>query len=49
MITEPGRQVDNNITVVDDERLVNAILARYLSQVGYSCRLAQGPCSAQVR
>ena len=49
MITEPGRQVDNNIMVVDDERLVNAILARYLSQVGYSCRLAQRLCSAQVR
>jgi len=46
MITEPGRQVDNNIMVVDDERLVNAILARYLSQVGYSCVTAQSGAEA---
>jgi len=49
MITEPVCQADNDIMVVDDERLVNAILARYLSQVGYSCVTAQRPCSAQVR
>ncbi|MGB9301688.1 MAG: HD domain-containing phosphohydrolase [Anaerolineae bacterium] len=46
MITEPAGQVDNNIMVVDDERLVNAILARYLSQVGYSCVTAQSGAEA---
>jgi putative nucleotidyltransferase with HDIG domain len=32
--------------VVDDERLVNAILARYLTQVGYSCVTAQSGAEA---
>jgi putative two-component system response regulator len=32
---------DQSILVVDDERLVNAILERYLSQMGYSCITAQ--------
>jgi putative two-component system response regulator len=46
MISQGARQVDNRIMVVDDERVVNAILARYLSQVGYSCVTAQSGAEA---
>jgi putative two-component system response regulator len=45
-MSESVFQADNNIMVVDDERLVNAILARYLSQVGYSCVTAQSGAEA---
>ncbi len=44
MDSELGQQRDRSILVVDDERLVGAILERYLSQMGYSCLTAQdGP------
>jgi putative two-component system response regulator len=56
MESESEPLADQTILVVDDERLVNAIMARYLSQVGYTCvaahsgkealeMLQQHPCS----
>jgi putative two-component system response regulator len=41
MESELGPLADQTILVVDDERLVNAIMTRYLSQVGYTCVAAQ--------
>ncbi len=38
---DPEEISQQSILVVDDERLVNAILARYLSQMGYSCITAR--------
>jgi len=55
MVTDNEDRADTHILVVDDERLVNAILERYLTQMGYSCvtaesgpealeKLSQHPC-----
>lgn len=44
MVTDAKDQANTQILVVDDERLVNAILERYLTQMGYSCVTAEsGP------
>ncbi len=43
-MADPEALTQESILVVDDERLVNSILARYLSQMGYACITAQsGP------
>jgi putative two-component system response regulator len=39
-------QRDNRVMVVDDEKLVSDILARYLSELGYSCVTAQSGIEA---
>ena len=46
MTDDPESQGDKRVMVVDDEQLVSAILARYLSQVGYSCVTAESGAEA---
>jgi putative two-component system response regulator len=41
MNSDTGQRTGETILVVDDETLVNTILARYLSQAGYDCLTAQ--------
>lgn len=46
MTDDSESQGDKRVLVVDDEQLVSAILARYLSQVGYSCVTADSGAEA---
>lgn len=46
MTDDSESQGDKRVMVVDDEQLVSAILARYLSQVGYSCVTADSGAEA---
>jgi putative two-component system response regulator len=46
MTDDSESQGDKRVLVVDDEQLVSAILARYLSQVGYSCVTADSGSEA---
>lgn len=46
MQSEVEHRADSTILVVDDERLVNTILTRYLSKMGYSCVAAESGAEA---
>jgi len=46
MTGDSESQGDKRVMVVDDEQLVSAILARYLSQAGYSCVTAESGAEA---